>query len=183
MLMTRPFDAVSFVPFGMGGRVLPCFHAFTEEGANAMAAIGKDGWKGVIKGKPKVGDWIERRRTTRLEGVHASADMTGDRNPVHREGALAKRIPFEKLIVQGGGTTGMLNACVAEDLPGTVFLNSSLNFLSAAGVGEEPTAWVAVETVSDDRPIRNHMAGISDSAGGACVEGEATTQTMALEGP
>ena len=185
MLLMLPCDAVSFVPFGMGGRVLPCFHAFTEEGANAMAATGKDGWEGVIKGKPKFGDWIERRRTTRLEDIHASAEMTGDRNPMHHDGALARKTPIGKLIVQGGVTTGMLSACVAGDLPGpgTVFLNSSLNFLTAAGVGEELTSRFAVETVSVDKPNCNHMAGISDSAGGACVEGEAMTHTMALEGP
>lgn len=64
-----------------------------------------------------------------------------------------------------------------------VFLNSSLNFLKAVGVGEELVARVAVETVSDDKPVRNHIAGISDSAGDACVKGEATTHTMALAGP
>lgn len=177
-------DPVSFVPFNIGGRVLPCFHTFSEEEAKAMAAQGKDGWAGVIKGKPKIGDWIERKRTTRIEDIHAFTEMTGDRNPVHYDEALAKKTPFGKLIVQGGVTTGMLNACVAEDLPGpgTVFLNTNLNFLKAVGVGEELTARVEVETVRDDKPICKLKVKISDSLGDSCVEGEATTYTMALEG-
>ena len=177
-------DPVQFVPINVGGRILPCFHAFTEEEAKTMAAEGKDGWEGVIHGKPKIGDWIERRRTTRMEDIHAFTEMTGDRNPVHYDEALAKKTSFGKLIVQGGVTTGMLNACVAEDLPGpgTVFLNTNLNFLKAVGVGEELTARVEVETVRDDKPICKLVVKISDSVGDVCVEGEATTYTMALEG-
>ena len=72
----------------------------------------------MIKGKPKIGDWIKRRRTALLEDIHALTEMTGDRIPVHHDGALARKTPFRELIVQGGVTTGMLNACFAEDLPG-----------------------------------------------------------------
>ncbi|WP_299949480.1 MaoC/PaaZ C-terminal domain-containing protein [uncultured Ruegeria sp.] len=173
-----------FVPFNIGGRVLPCFHNFTEEEAKDMADQGKDGWAGVVNGKPKIGDAIERKRTTRMEDIHAFTEMTGDRNPVHYDEALAKKTPFGKLIVQGGVTTGMLNACVAEDLPGpgTVFLNTNLNFLKAVGVGEDLTARVEIETVRDDKPICKLKVRIVDSAGDPCVEGEATTYTMALEG-
>ncbi len=177
-------DRLTFVPFNIGGRVLPCFHAFTEEEAQAMGAMEKDGWQGVINGKPKIGDTVERVRTTKLEDIHAFTEMTGDRNPVHYDEELAKKTPFGKLIVQGGVTTGMLNACVAEDLPGpgTVFLNTNLNFLKAVGVGEKITARVEVETVRDDKPICGLKVLISDSQGDACVEGEATTYTMALKG-
>ena len=149
-----------------------------------MAADKTDGWAGVTKGKPKVGEAITRVRTTRMEDIHAFTEMTGDRNPVHYDEDLAKKTPFGKLIVQGGVTTGMLNACVAEDLPGpgTVFLNTNLNFLKAVGVGETLTARVEVETVRDDKPICKLKVEITDSVGDVCVSGEATTYTMALEG-
>ena len=177
-------EALSFVPFNIGGRVLPCFHNFTEEEAEAMTAEKKDGWAGVTKGKPKIGDSITRTRTTRMEDIHAFTEMTGDRNPVHYDEELAKKTPFGKLIVQGGVTTGMLNACVAEDLPGpgTVFLNMNLNFQKAVGVGETIHATVEVETVRDDKPICKLKVSITDGVGDACVTGEATTYTMALDG-
>ena len=44
--------------------------------------------------------------------------MTGDRNPLHYNQQLAEESAFGKLIVQGGVTSGILNALVAEDLPG-----------------------------------------------------------------
>ena len=95
-----------------------------------------------------------------------------------------KKTPFGKLIVQGGVTTGLLNACVAEDLPGpgTVFLSTELKFLKAVGVGEELTARVEIESVRDDKPICKLKTTITDSAGDLCVDGTATTYTMALEG-
>lgn len=144
----------------------------------------KDGWKGVIKGRPEAGQSAERSRTTRMEDIHAFTEMTGDRNPVHYDEALAKASPFGKLIVQGGVTTGILNAVVAEDLPGpgTVFLNTNLDFKKAVGVGETITGRVEIESVRPDKPICKLKVRITDGAGDVCVEGTATTYTMPLEG-
>ncbi len=149
-----------------------------------MSQKSKDGWVGVTNGKPAVGDSAERSRTTRVEDITAFTQMTGDRNPVHFDEALAKKTPFGKLIVQGGVTTGILNACVAEDLPGpgTVFLNTNLNFLKAVGVGETITGRVEITAVRDDKPICQMKVSVTDGEGGICVEGTATTYTMALEG-
>ena len=149
-----------------------------------MSSEKKDGWANVTNGKPYVGQVGERSRTTRLEDIHAFTDMTGDRNPVHYDEALAKKTPFGKLIVQGGVTTGMLNAVVAEDLPGpgTVFLGTELKFLKAVGVGETITAKVEITSVRDDKPICQMKTTIIDSEGDVCVSGTATTFTMALEG-
>lgn len=144
----------------------------------------KDGWAGVIKGRPEQGQVAERSRTTRMEDIHAFTEMTGDRNPVHYDEALAKKTSFGKLIVQGGVTTGILNAVVAEDMPGpgTVFLNTNLDFKKAVGVGETITGRVEIESVRADKPICKLKVSITDSTGAVCVEGTATTYTMPLEG-
>ena len=144
----------------------------------------RDGWKGVVKGKPAVGAVAERNRTTRMSDIHAFTEMTGDHNPVHYDEALAKKTAFGKLIVQGGVTTGILNAVVAEDLPGpgTVFLNTNLNFKKAVGVGETITGRVELTSVRDDKPICQMAVSVTDAAGDICVEGTATTYTMALAG-
>ncbi len=146
--------------------------------------VTKDGWAGVTHGKPDQGAVAERTRTTEMQDIHHFTEMTGDRNPVHYDEALAKKTPFGKLIVQGGVTTGILNACVAEDLPGpgTVFLNTNLNFKKAVGVGEAITGRVEVVSVRDDKPICKLKVAVIDGDGEICVEGEATTYTMPLEG-
>ncbi len=108
--------------------------------------------------------------------------MTGDKNPIHYDEALAKATPFGGLIVQGGVTTGLLNAVVAEDLPGpgTVFLETNWKFLKAVKVGETITASVVVESVRDDKPICQLKTVICDADGDECVVGSATTYTMPL---
>jgi hypothetical protein len=57
--------------------------------------------------------------------------------------------------VQGGVTTGLLNAVVAEDLPGpgTVVSRDELAVRQGRSVGEMITASVKVEHVRDDKPI------------------------------
>ena len=150
-----------------------------------MSKIEKnDGWARVLNGKPKIGQSSERSRTTKVSDITAFTEMTGDKNPVHYDEELAKKTSFGKLIVQGGVTTGLLNACVAEDLPGpgTVFLSTELKFLKAVGVGEELTARVEIESVRYDKPICKLKTTITDSAGDLCVDGTATTYTMALKG-
>ncbi|MEM9755682.1 MAG: MaoC family dehydratase [Pseudomonadota bacterium] len=144
----------------------------------------KDGWVGVTRGRPETGAVAERNRTTKMADIHAFTEMTGDRNPVHYDEALARKTAFGKLIVQGGVTTGILNAVVAEDLPGpgTVFLNTNLNFKKAVGVGEIITGRVEVESVRPDKPICRLKVTVTDGAGDVCVEGTATTYTMPLEG-
>ena len=145
---------------------------------------GSDGWVRVTKGKPAQGETARRTRTTRQADIQAFTDMTGDCNPVHYDEDLARKTPFGKLIVQGGVTTGILNACVAEDLPGpgTVFLKTNLNFRKAVGVGEEITGEVEVISVRDDKPICTLKVTVYDSTGDICVDGEATTYTMPLLG-
>lgn len=144
----------------------------------------KNGWTGTINGMPRVGQAAERSRTTSMADIEAFTAMTGDRNPVHYDEALARKTAFGKLIVQGGVTTGILNAVVAEDLPGpgTVFLNTNLNFRKAVGVGEPITGRVEVLTVREDKPLCTLKVSVTDSTGAICVEGEATTFTMPLEG-
>ncbi|TIL84592.1 MAG: hypothetical protein E5Y73_32655, partial [Mesorhizobium sp.] len=78
----------------------------------------RSGWSGVRFGQPEVGASAERRRITRASDIIAFSDMTGDRNPLHYDDALSARTVFGRLIVQGGVTSGLLNALVAEDLPG-----------------------------------------------------------------
>ena len=84
---------------------------------NKMTTKSNDGWIGVIKGKPDIGQFAERGRITCKQDITSFTEMTGDRNPVHYDEELAKKTPVGKLIVQGGVTSGILNALVAEDLP------------------------------------------------------------------
>ena len=142
----------------------------------------KDGWAGTMNGRPRVGQSAERSRMTGMSDIVAFTEMTGDRNPVHYDKALAEKSPFGKLIVQGGVTTGILNACVAEDLPGpgTVFLGVEWKFLKAVGIDERITGRVEVTEVRADKPICKLLTTVTNGAGEVCVSGTATTYTVPL---
>jgi acyl dehydratase len=108
--------------------------------------------------------------------------MTGDRNPLHYDRALADASIFGKLIVQGGVTSGLLNAVVAEDLPGpgTVFLGVEWKFIKAVGVDELITARVEITEVRDDKPICKIVTSVRNEAGDICLSGTATVYTVPL---
>jgi acyl dehydratase len=147
-------------------------------------ASARDGWQGTRFGKPAVGAVAERSRTTRMSDIAAFTAMTGDRNPLHYDEALAKKTPFGRLIVQGGVTSGILNALVAEDLPGpgSVFLGVEWRFVKAVGVDEEITGRVEVLTVRDDKPICTLSTTVRNGAGEVCLTGTATSYTVPLRG-
>ena len=138
----------------------------------AMAA---STWLRTVKGRPEIGGVAERTRRTNMRDVAMFTDMTGDRNPLHYDVALAAGSPFGGLIVQGGVTSGLLNAVVAEDLPGpgTVFLSVEWRFVKAVAVGEEITA-------RDDKPICTLATTVRNARGEICLSGSAATYTVPL---
>jgi acyl dehydratase len=139
-------------------------------------------WDRTIKGMPTVGAHATRTRTTTRDDVERFAAMTGDRNPLHFDEKLAAATPFGGLVVQGGVTTGLLNATVAEDLPGpgTVFLETNWRFLKAVQIGETITAHVTVIDARADKPICKLETRVTDASGKECVTGTAVTYTMPL---
>jgi acyl dehydratase len=140
-------------------------------------------WERTIAGKPEVGAAAERTRRTSMRDIERFSEMTGDMNPLHYDADLAARSPFGGLIVQGGVTSGILNALVAEDLPGpgTVFLGVEWKFTKAVGVDEEITGRVEVTSVRDDKPICTLATSVRNAAGDVCLTGTATTYTVPLK--
>jgi acyl dehydratase len=139
-------------------------------------------WNATTRGKPAVGAAAERTRQTGMCDVEMFTEMTGDRNPLHYDSELAAASPFGGLIVQGGVTSGLLNAVVAEDLPGpgTVFLGVEWRFAKAVKVGDHITARVEVMSVRDDKPICMLATSVRNTEGELCLTGTAMTYTVPL---
>jgi acyl dehydratase len=117
-------------------------------------------------GAPKPGDRAERRRTVSAEDIELFTRITGDRNPLHYDAKLAEASRFGGIIVQGGVTSGLLNAVVAEDLPGpgTVFLSAEWRFLAPVRPGDEISAEVELLNVREDKPITKLRTTITRTA-------------------
>jgi acyl dehydratase len=65
-----------------------------------------------------VGERASRTRLVSRRDIELFTELTGDRNPLHYDEEAAAASRFGGIIVQGGVTSGLLNAVVAEDLPG-----------------------------------------------------------------
>src|SRR6185503_11390094 len=121
----------------------------------------------------KVGDTAQRTRTVQERDIELFTEITGDRNPLHYDEAAATASPFGGIIVQGGVTSGLLNALVAEDLPGpgSVFLNVNWNFRAPVRPGDTITAEGEVLEVRDDKPICTMRMTITNQDGTVVLEG------------
>jgi acyl dehydratase len=123
----------------------------------------------------QVGDSATRSRTVRAQDIELFTELTGDRNPVHYDEELAARSRFGGIVVQGGVTSGLLNAVVAEDLPGpgSVFLNVNWNFRVAVRPGDVLTARVEVTGVREDKPVSTLAMAITNQDGAVVLDGTA----------
>ncbi len=109
-------------------------------------------------------------------------ELTGDRNPLHYDEEAARRSRFGEIIVQGGITSGLLNAVVAEDLPGpgSVFLHVDWRFTAPVRPGDEITAEVEVLEARTDKPITKLRTTIVNQDGTVVLEGSAVVWTEPL---
>ena len=102
-----------------------------------------------------VGSTATRTRTVTARDIELFTEITGDRNPIHYDAQLAARSRFGGVVVQGGVTSGLLNALVAEQLPGpgSVFLEVAWRFLAPVRPGDMITARAVVTSVRSDKPV------------------------------
>jgi acyl dehydratase len=123
----------------------------------------------------KPGDVARRSRTVQASDIELFTAITGDRNPIHYDPELAKASRFGGVVVQGGVTTGLLNALVAEDLPGpgSVFLEVSWRFLAPVRPGDVLTAEARVLEVRADKPVTTLGTTVRTGDGTVVVDGTA----------
>ena len=128
-----------------------------------------------------VGQKARRSLTLTAEHVAAYARLTGDYNPLHFDEAFASRTRFERLVVQGGLTTGLLHALVAMDLPGpgTVFLSQNWKFTAPVYIGDTITADAEVLSVHETKPVSQLRIRVTRQTGETVLEGEAWCYTFA----
>ena len=138
-----------------------------------------DVWPG---GMPEVGQTARRSRKVTARDIELFTAMSGDRNPLHYDEAVAKATRFGGIVVQGGVTSAILNAVVAEDLPGpgTVFLETHWKFKAPVRPGDTITGEVEVTRSRPDKPITELRTRVIRDDGTVVLEGEAVCYTMPI---
>ena len=138
-------------------------------------------WRGKA---PGVGQRAERSRLVRREDIVLFTEMSGDRNPLHYDETAARVSRFGEIVVQGGVTSAILNAVVAEDLPGpgTVFLHVDWKFTAPVRPGDTITGAAEVLEVREDKPITKLATTVRRHDGVVALAGTAVCYTMDLGG-
>lgn len=122
-----------------------------------------------------VGQQARRSRTVTRRDIELFTAISGDRNPIHHDEDLAARSRFGGLVVQGGVTSGLLNALVAEQLPGpgSVFLEVAWRFLAPVRPGDTLTATAVVTAAREDKPVTTLATSITNQDDELVLDGTA----------
>ncbi len=133
-------------------------------------------------GMPEVGQTASRSREITSRDIELFTEISGDRNPIHYNEEAAKATRFGGIVVQGGVTSAILNAVVAEDLPGpgTVFLQVNWSFKAPVKPGDTITGEVTITKVRSDKPISELDTKVIRNDGTVVLEGNAICYTMPL---
>ena len=134
-------------------------------------------------GIPAIGQTARRSRTVTARDIELFTDISGDRNPLHYDETAARATRFGGIVVQGGVTSAILNAVVAEDLPGpgSVFLQVNWSFKAPVRPGDTITGEVKITKVREDKPITELETRVFLADGTVVLEGTAVCYTMPLE--
>lgn len=134
-------------------------------------------------GVPSVGQKAHRSREVVSRDIELFTELSGDNNPLHYNEEIAKNTRFGGIVVQGGVTSAILNAVVAEDLPGpgSVFLNVNWNFIAPVRPGDTITGEVEVTKVREDKPITELKTQVTLADGSVVLEGNAVCYTMPIQ--
>ncbi len=137
-------------------------------------------WPG---GVPRVGQKAERSRMVTSTDIERLTEMSGDRNPLHYDEEVARSTVFGEIVVQGGVTSAILNAVVAEDLPGpgTVFLQVNWSFKAPVRPGDTITGAAEVLEARTDKPITKLRTTVTRDDGTVVLEGDALCYTMPIK--
>jgi len=133
-------------------------------------------------GIPSVGQEARRSRFVTARDIELFTEISGDRNPLHYDEKAASATPFGGIVVQGGVTSAILNAVVAEDLPGpgTVFLQVNWSFKAPVRPGDTITGEVKVTKVREDKPITELETRVVLADGTVVLNGTAVCYTMPI---
>ena len=134
-------------------------------------------------GIPSVSQTAKRSRLVSSRDIELFTQISGDRNPLHYDEKVARATRFGGIVVQGGVTSAVLNAVVAEDLPGpgTVFLQVNWSFRAPVRPGDTITGEVKIIKVREDKPISELETRVFLADGTTVLDGTAVCYTMPIK--
>ncbi len=122
-------------------------------------------------------------KTVTDDDIHAFAEVSDDRNPVHLSDDYAAGTIFGGRIAHGMLTAALFSAVIGEQLPGhgSIYLEQSLRFMRPVRPGDRVTAMVTVRAIDlrHRRVTLDCGATVRDKA---VLKGEALVLAPSREG-
>ena len=103
----------------------------------------------------KVGDNASLTKTFTESDVLTFAEISGDNNPVHIDATYAISTRFERQIVHGMLTAGLISAVLGTQMPGpgSIYLKQEMNFRAPVYIGDTVTATATVTKIRNEKSI------------------------------
>ena len=123
----------------------------------------------------KVGDSTSLTKTFNENDVLTFAEISGDQNPIHIDPKFAASSQFERQIVHGMLTAGLISAILGVQLPGPgcIYLKQELNFRAPVFFNDTVTATVTVTNLREDKPTITLSTSCTNQDGTLVLDGEA----------
>jgi acyl dehydratase len=122
-----------------------------------------------------VGDTASLTKTFTESDVLTFAKISGDHNPVHIDANYAASTRFERQLVHGMLTAGMISAVLGMQLPGpgSIYMKQELNFRAPVFFGDTITATATITKIREDKPIVTLKTICTNQDGKKVISGEA----------
>ena len=123
----------------------------------------------------QIGDSASMTKTFTDADVRTFAEISGDKNPIHLDDDYAAGTRFERRLVHGILTSGMISALLGLQLPGpgSVYIQQTLKFRAPVFINDTITATVTVTKARDDKPIITLETVCKNQDGVVVIDGEA----------
>lgn len=101
----------------------------------------------------EIGLKAELKKTLSFDDVKLFAQITGDNNPIHLDNEYAAETIFERPIVHGILTAGLISSVIANTLPGegSIYLGQELRFMAPVFHGDTLIARVEIIEIIRDK--------------------------------
>ena len=109
--------------------------------------------------------------------VRAFAEVSGDRNPIHLDDAVAAQSRFGQRIAHGAILMALISKVFGMEMPGlgTVFLSQTMSFRLPVYLGDTVTLTATIQEILPKEVARISTV-IAKQTGEVVLEGEATVK-------
>ena len=123
----------------------------------------------------KIGDSASISKIFSDADVRSFAEISSDKNPIHLDDAYAAKTRFEKRLVHGMLTAGLISAVLGTELPGegSIYLSQSINFRAPVFIGDTISAKVTVLKIREEKSIITLETICKNQDDVIVIEGEA----------